>query len=87
MPEYRVLRVTVVAPRRRWRTPAYGELWKPSEDSEHWLMGCPACGLVAFLSHDVKVKDGLATITPSVVCPEPGCGAHYHVVDGEVQPC
>ena len=87
MPEYQVLKITVLEPRKSWKTPAYGELWKTAEDSETWLLGCPACGLVAFLSHDVKIVNGRPTISPSVICPDPGCGAHYFVVNGEVQPC
>jgi hypothetical protein len=87
MPEYQVKRVTVLEPRKSWRTPSYGELWKTAEESEPWLLGCPACGLAASLRHDVVFIDGKPTITPSVVCPGPGCGAHYFVVNGEVQPC
>ena len=87
MPRYQVLRVTVLEPRSSWKTPAYGELWKTEDGSGRWFLGCPSCGLVAFLRHDVNIVDGKPTIIPSVVCPEPGCGAHYFVVDGEVQPC
>jgi hypothetical protein len=86
MAGFKILRVTTLEPRSSWRIPAYGELWKTSEEAGVWLMGCPACGLPAFLEHDVKVLNGKATISPSVVCPEPSCRAHYWVVNGEVQP-
>ena len=87
MPKYQVKRVSVLEPRKNWRTSSHGELWKTAEESELWLLGCPSCGLVASLRHDVVVIDGKPTITPSVVCPGNGCGAHYFVVNGEVQPC
>ena len=85
MTEYRTLEITVKEPRSSWPSRSYGELFKPDEKANYWLLGCPACGLIAFLNHEVTVTEGKATIDPSVICPE--CNAHYWVRDGKVQPC
>jgi len=50
----------------------------------YWLR-CYRCGSVGSLSeHDVLVEDGLVTLTPSVICPNPDCKAHYFIKKGEI---
>ena len=59
----------------------YGLLWKWAED--RWLFGCPRCGIVMGLKHNITVENGLATISPSVGCPF--CRAHFFVKDGKIE--
>ena len=50
-------------------------------DLDTKVMNCPQCGLRFFLPHDLLVGgDGLATVSPSVVCPEQHGGCGWHVV-------
>ena len=61
-----------------------GDLWRVEGD-QVWRHSCCGCGATLALDHYVAVRDGLPTVTPSIMCPLRG--AHYHVSDGWVQPC
>ncbi len=67
--------------KERW--PGKGEWMRtsdPSTGSVNALIGCPSCGQVGHLSHEIK-EDG--TVSPSIVCPyaeEKGCTFHDHGV-------
>jgi len=53
-------------------------------NSKYWLR-CHKCGLAANLGdHDVSVIDGIVTISPSIMCPNTKCDAHYWIKNGEV---
>jgi len=53
-------------------------------NSKYWLR-CHKCGCTGNLSaHDVLIEDGLVTLHPSVICPNPECKAHYFIRKGEI---
>lgn len=45
-------------------------------------MNCPRCGMRFYLPHNLVTEQGgtLATVSPSVVCPEQHGGCGWHVV-------
>jgi hypothetical protein len=48
-------------------------------------LGCPKCGTVMALDHDVEVSgeaNEKVTIKPSVICT---CNAHFLVTDGKIR--
>lgn len=60
------------------------------KDGQPQTMWCPKCGKAGQLGdHHVDVlRSGEAvTITPSLICPREGCGAHYWVKAGKVEWC
>ena len=53
-------------------------------NSKYWLR-CHKCGISANLGdHEVTINNGSITISPSIMCPVQGCGAHYWIKDSEV---
>ncbi len=69
-----------------------GEIGKPFQnqpvkESSYWFIGCPnlQCGGYGNLgNHEVIETQGMITISPSILC---GCGAHYFIVNNEIQWC
>ena len=54
-------------------------------NSKYWLR-CYKCGLTANLGlHEVQITGDNVTISPSILCPREGCGAHYWIKDSQIQ--
>jgi len=70
-----------------------GESWlmeldspfNPDVPSSKYLIHCHKCGHNATLQHDVKIENNLITISPSLVCPQKDCPAHYFIENSEVR--
>lgn len=68
--------------------------FKAVKNSDMWKsvtheMDCPVCGKGTSLSpkvHTLKLENGKATLTPSLVCPF-NCGFHVWVKDGIATDC
>lgn len=84
--EYKTLEIKLVESKQIWKQEVFGEIghWLYSDGTDAgWVLGCPRCGAVLNLQHEVKVKNEKVTISPSVGCPH--CRAHFYVRDGKVE--
>jgi hypothetical protein len=62
----------------------------PENKPYAYMLPCPKCGLgtrLVFDSHQVEVRDGLITVSPSLVCPQEGCGWHVWLKNGVATDC
>lgn len=49
-------------------------------------MYCPKCSKGAVLDHEIeKHEDDTVTLSPSLICPHSGCGAHYYVRRNKIE--
>ncbi len=77
MTEYKTLTVKWIT-KMDWNSDnMHGCLTRLNVDK--FLFGCPACGVIMYLDHDVNVIT--LTINPSIHCV---CDAHFWVKNGEV---
>jgi len=57
----------------------------------YFYLACPRCGNALRLEHDVRVEEGLVTISPSIGHPKTcngrpnGCGLHIYVRKGKIE--
>lgn len=60
--------------------------FNPEHPNSRFWLRCFKCGIVANLgSHDqVDVKNGIITISPSILCPRQSCNNHYFIKNGEI---
>ena len=78
--EYKTIEIKFLGKdRKQWKEPCYGEIW---QWNTFWLLGCPRCGKVATLNHEVLVNN-FVTIKPSVGCPF--CHAHYFIKNSRIE--
>lgn len=64
-------------------------MWKVgNSDKPCLLLSCYKCGFIAFTSGHEHVfhEDDSVTLTPSVVCPNDQCDAHYWIRNNEIVP-
>lgn len=55
------------------------------DTGEKYVMGCPKCGLIAYLDHTVEMLIDRISISPSVECPNPNCGFHEIITGWELR--
>lgn len=77
----------------RFEQPAPGQGIQPEPGlvvefpSREWIIYCPKCSKGAGLDGHTKTihADQTITFSPSLICPQPGCGAHYHIEKSRIR--
>lgn len=53
-------------------------------NSKYWLR-CHKCSLTANLGdHEITIDNKIITISPSILCPNDKCEAHYYITNSEI---